>query len=1006
MNSSISISPETNLITTLVVEDDPSQALFAESVLNGAGMQAHVVSVTGEVMEAMQRLRPDLVLLPSTVAETWSYMLSEVWSLGLPVVATRLGSFAERIRHGEDGLLVSADAKSVAAELRVLRDDPARLLKLRLAPKPRQATVAESFAAYASILEVRPQPPEPVAARESPARAAQRQHLQAEAARLAGLTLELKAQLDARQLEVERRSDWAFDLQRQVERAQKALDALNLELQQRTDWAQRLAAELEISESRLAAVRTALAATGEEREELRRYLVAALSQRDQFESERNAILASSSWRLTRPLRFAARKLRAALARLRFQAKRASAVRHRTLRSLKVRGLRGTLARARREFVAQPKGMALEVPAAVAEFVPFAIPDSATPTVSVIVPAYNHIEHTLTCLRAIAVCGAERPFEVIVVDDCSADDSERILPQIGGLHYLRNAQNLGFIGACNAGATAARGEWLVFLNNDTAVQPGWLDALIDTFEAQADVGLVGAKLVYPDGRLQEAGGIVFADGSGWNYGRFEDPADPRFNFVREVDYCSGAAIALRATLFGELGGFDTHYAPAYYEDTDLAMQVRARGLRVLYQPRSVVVHFEGITSGTDTGSGVKAYQVVNQQKFLQRWGETLAREHPQPGTPIELARHHRCRHQVLVIDATTPCPDQDSGSVRLVNILRILRNEGAAVSFFADNRAYLDGYSSALQQMGVEVLWHPWLSDPVAWIGANGSRFDLIIVSRHYIASSYVELLRLHARRARLVFDTVDLHYLREQRAAELENRDDLRQAAAQTRERELALINTVDVTLVVSPVEQELLAREAPGARVEVLSNVHEVFGCRRGFAERRDLMFIGGFQHPPNIDAAQWFVREIFPLVRATLPDVRFHLIGSKATDAVRVLGEAEGVEFHGFVEDIEPFLDGCRLAMAPLRYGAGVKGKVNMSMSYGQPVVATSIAVEGMHAQPGGEVLVADEVADFAAATVRAYTDEALWRRLSDGGLDNVERHFSFEAARQPIRRLLERG
>src|SRR5690606_35808004 len=118
----------------------------------------------------------------------------------------------------------------------------------------------------------------------------------------------------------------------------------------------------------------------------------------------------------------------------------------------------------------------------------------------------------------------------------------------------------------------------------AVQPGWLDALIDTFEAQADVGLVGAKLVYPDGRLQEAGGIVFADGSGWNYGRFEDPADPRFNFVREVDYCSGAAIALRATLFGELGGFDTHYAPAYYEDTDLAMQVRARGLRVLYQPR--------------------------------------------------------------------------------------------------------------------------------------------------------------------------------------------------------------------------------------------------------------------------------------------------------------------------------------------------------------------------------------------------------------------------------------
>ena len=304
---------------------------------------------------------------------------------------------------------------------------------------------------------------------------------------------------------------------------------------------------------------------------------------------------------------------------------------------------------------------------------------------------------------------------------------------------------------------------------------------------------------------------------------------------------------------------------------------------------------------------------------------------------------------------------------------------------------------------VEVLWGPFL-EPVSWFERNGKRFDLILVARHYIASSYVELIRTHAPQARLAFDTVDLHYLREQRAAELAGSAELARTAEKTREQELALIRASDVTLVVSPVEQELLAREVPEARVDVLSNVHEVFGRRREFAQRADIMFIGGYQHPPNIDAAIWFANEILPRVRAELPDLRFHLIGSKAPAEVRALGELPGVEFHGFVEDIEPFLDGCRLAVAPLRYGAGVKGKVNMSMSYGQPVIATGIAVEGMYAEPGRDVLVAETPEEFAAQVLRAYRDENLWMQLSDNGLANVTRHFSFESARGAVRRLID--
>jgi glycosyltransferase involved in cell wall biosynthesis len=246
-----------------------------------------------------------------------------------------------------------------------------------------------------------------------------------------------------------------------------------------------------------------------------------------------------------------------------------------------------------------------------------------------------------------------------------------------------------------------------------------------------------------------------------------------------------------------------------------------------------------------------------------------------------------------------------------------------------------------------------------------------------------------------VFDTVDLHYLREQRAAELSARPDLAAHAASTRAQELRIMRDCDITLVVSPVEREVLARDAPDVRVEVLSNVHEIHGCRAPFGDRRDLVFVGGFQHPPNTDAVAWFVSEIFPRVRAAIDGVRFHVIGSKVPSEIQMLASAD-VLVHGFVEDIAPYMDGCRVSVAPLRYGAGVKGKVNLAMSYGLPVVATPCAVEGMHVDAGADVLVAGDADGFADAIVRLYDDEALWNALSARGLDNVRRHFSFDAAR----------
>jgi len=645
---------------------------------------------------------------------------------------------------------------------------------------------------------------------------------------------------------------------------------------------------------------------------------------------------------------------------------------------------------------------LYLPGATA-FAPFALPHaaSATPRASIVIPVFNHFAHTLACLRALAAHPPAADCEILVVDDGSSDDTASALAQIEGLRYHRRRENGGFIAACNDGAALARGEFLVFLNNDTVPQPGWLDALLDTFDAHANVGLVGAQLLYPDGRLQEAGGVVFSDGSAWNYGRFGAADDPRYSYVRDVDYASGAAIAIPRALFLRLGGFDARYAPAYYEDTDLAFAVRGAGLRVLYQPAARVVHDEGTSSGTDTASGAKAYQLRNRDRFAARRGAALAGHLP-PGTLPTPALLHRQQRQVLVIDALTPQPDRDSGSLRLVNLMRMLREGGAHVVFLPSNRMHDGRYTQALQQAGIEA-WHaPHAKRAPAWLHEHGPRFDRVLVCRHYVASEFLPLLRRHAPQARILFDTIDLHYLRQRRAGELNADAMLLRTATRTREHELAVIARADTTLVVSEAERALLAIDAPQANVEVLSNLHEVAGPGLPYAQRRDLVFVGGFRHPPNVDAVRWFIDDVWPQVRAALPDVRFHCIGGDVPPEIRERGDRDGVLVHGHVADIAPYMDGCRISIAPLRFGAGVKGKVNLAMAHGQAVVATTCAIEGMHLLDGRDVLVADDAPGFAGAIVRLYDDQPLWERLAQAGLQNVRAHFSLDAARATVRRL----
>ena len=623
-----------------------------------------------------------------------------------------------------------------------------------------------------------------------------------------------------------------------------------------------------------------------------------------------------------------------------------------------------------------------------------LPTSENPYVSIIIPIYGQIDYTLRCLSSIAENAPQVPFEVIIVDDCSPDNSVKILSEVKGIRLIRNAQNQGFIRSCNAGSSVAKGEYLYFLNNDTEVTTGWLDALLRTFHDFPGTGLAGSKLVYPDGRLQEAGGIIWQDGSAWNFGRFQDPQLPVYNYAREVDYCSGASIMVPKALFNELGGFDEHYLPAYCEDSDLALKIREKGYRVIYQPQSTVVHFEGITSGTDITHGTKAYQVENSRKIYERWQRRLS-THQAPGTDVDNAKDRSATRRVLVLDLCTPTPNQDSGSIDAYNHMLLFREMGFQVTFIPeDNFLYMHDYTSALQSVGIEMLYAPYITNVEQHVREFGHRYDLVFISRPTTFERQIKTIRKYCIKSKVLFHTVDLHFLRMNREADLLKSKKMMLAAEEMKQRELALISQADITTVLSSEELALLKNLLPNERIRLLPYSRYIKGTNNGFNERRDIVFVGGYQHAPNVDAVQYFVDEIMPLLRQRLPGVRFYAVGSKPPAEIQALA-SEDVVIAGFIEDLTPLLDRKRVSVAPLRYGAGIKGKIGTAMAVGLPVVATSLAAEGMSLTNGENVMVADGPEQFAEALVSLYQDEALWRHISHNGLQFAGKAWGAETA-----------
>jgi GT2 family glycosyltransferase len=638
-----------------------------------------------------------------------------------------------------------------------------------------------------------------------------------------------------------------------------------------------------------------------------------------------------------------------------------------------------------------------------DFGPLHFPEVDDPQVSVVIPVHNKFSVTYHCLASLVLARNDASFEVIVVDDGSSDETLELADIAPNVVVCRNDDAQGFVGACNLGASQARGEYVVLLNNDTETTPGWLDELIGAFDRFDDVGLAGSRLLYPDGRLQDAGGIVWSSGNPWNYGRGQNPADPRFSYARQADYLSGAALMVPRQVWEKVDGLSKEYAPAYFEDTDLSFKVRDAGYTTWFVPSSEVYHFEGISNGTDvnTTSGLKRFQEVNRPKFRQKWAQAV--EHNgQEGQGPDLVKDRGILGRALFIDHAAPRPDRDAGSFAAVQEMRLVQSLGYKVTFAPLNSAYLGHYTHDLNRLGIETIHSPFALSVEAFLEARGGEFDVVYITRYNVADQVLPAIRRHAPQAKVLFCNADLHFLREMRTAQRTGDEESWAKAISVRDAELEVMRDVDVVLSYNQVEHAVIQSHNLGAtKVTTCPWVVESVDHDTvpPFAGREGIAFLGGYGHPPNVEAVDFFVENVLPKLRGRVPDLKFNIYGSEMPERLHRLAD-DVVNPVGFVDTVDEVYHHNRVFVAPLLTGAGIKGKVLGALAHGIPSILSPVAAESTGVREGLDCLIASDVEEWVEAVASLYADEENWTRMSRSALEFTTRNYSFERGRELMR------
>ncbi len=628
----------------------------------------------------------------------------------------------------------------------------------------------------------------------------------------------------------------------------------------------------------------------------------------------------------------------------------------------------------------------------------------SPDVSIVIPAHNKVEVTYLALCSLLLAHNDASFEVIVVDDASTDETATLEDIVSGITVLHNETAQRFIRACNRGAEEAKGDYIILLNNDVEVTTGWIDELIAAFGRFDNVGLAGSKLLYPNGELQDAGGIIWGSGNPWNYGNRQNPEDPRFTYARQADYLSGAAMMVPTSLWRELDGLSSYLEPMYFEDTDFAFKVRAAGYTTWFVPSSVVYHYEGMTSGTDVSKGFKKYQEVNRPKFKRQWAPDFV-PFGKEGQSPDLEKDRGIKGRVLFLDHSVPRADLDAGSYAAIQEIKLVQSLGYKVTFLPSNMAHLGSYTEELQKMGVEVIYAPFFLSPHEYLVKHATDFDAFFITRYYVAQGVMSYLRTLAPKTPIMFNNADLHFLREIRAARVDGDEAKLEKARQTRKEEMEIINKSDVVLSYNEVEHSVIqAYSDGGATVVKCPWVVDVPDTCPPLSEREGMSFLGNYHHLPNAEGVKWFVRDIMPAIAAqmqTPPNLTIY--GSGMGADIKALA-SETVDPVGFVKDLADVYDGHRIFVAPLLSGAGIKGKVLSALAHGVPCVLTSTAAEGIGLRSGHDCFVAESPAEWAEAIAKLTQDDDLWTEMSENAQKYMRSSYSFAKGREKMRTAFE--
>jgi GT2 family glycosyltransferase len=621
---------------------------------------------------------------------------------------------------------------------------------------------------------------------------------------------------------------------------------------------------------------------------------------------------------------------------------------------------------------------------------FGLPTSTEPLVTIVIPVYNNWWVTFRCLRALQSNSDSTPYEIIVVDDASTDQTKEALKSLRGITVLRNLTNAGYLISTNRGAAQAskNSNYLVLLNNDTEPIDGWLDRLFETIEKDEGVAIVGSALIYPNGSLQEAGCQIFANGNAWNLGRGGNPFNHLFTFSREVDYCSAASIIVRKTFWLDKDGFDTRYVPAYCEDSDLALEAWDKGYKVMYEPKSWVIHHEGLSHGISTNSGVKKYQIRNSQKFFERWETDLKNHWEDLGVPrFEAVRNSK--GIVVVCDRQLPSLTRDSGSVRTFQVIRHIQAIGYHVVLVCLDNATTEVDLDLLRSTGVEV--HQNFNDFYDSLFLRRERVRAIWTIRQEVYNFFSKELKQIAPPAIFIADLLDIKY-----------REDYNPISGVAKSQ-LQIANEVDKVILVSEVEAQEFNEQSKSNKASVLWVEFEPQKIELDWKDSKGLIFVGGFRHLPNLEGIQWFSDKVLPLLNDLGFDAPIRVIGS-GLDAEKIAElSRKGMQIMGEVEDLSLCYKKSRIAIVPLLNGAGRKGKVGEAMSYGIPIVSTSVGIQGFNNFINAGVAVADTPREMAQAIYNLHENFNLWKNAAGLGKDYCNSNLSSMAMRSAISNLI---